>query len=313
MQFDAHEADRFVLRDGGRLLAEYIYRPTDATIESPRPFAVLRTTEGRPVTGYRPDDHPWHKGLSLALPNVGAHNFWGGPTYVRDEGYVQLSNNGTQRHRAFLASDTPIADAVAGLARIEELLDWEAEGGGAVLSEHRTITARAIDDTAWALTWRSVLTNVTTDALAFGSPTTKGREDAGYGGIFWRGAHDFVGGVIAAPRGQVGEAARGELSPWLAHLSADGTAGVLMLDAGTPAAGRAQPPWFARTAEFAGICPAPFFFEERVLAPGDRLTLAVVVLVGDGDVARLAASAGARLVDDVRAVPGTLRPMEVSA
>ena len=109
------------------------------------PTLLLRTRDGRDVTAYRPDDHVWHKGLSLALPVVGAHNFWGGPTYVRGEGYVQLANNGAQVHTSFAASDTPIAEAAGGIARLDERLDWVTEQGETLLREARTITARPID------------------------------------------------------------------------------------------------------------------------------------------------------------------------
>ena len=64
---------------GGRQIATYTYKPTDAQYESPRPyFHPLTTLGGDEVTIFRPWDHVWHKGLSLALPNVGKDNFWGG-------------------------------------------------------------------------------------------------------------------------------------------------------------------------------------------------------------------------------------------
>lgn len=292
---------RLHLRDGEVAIADYVFDPTEPQLESPRPYATLRTRSGREDTAYRPDDHVWHKGLSLALPVVGAHNFWGGPTYVHGEGYVQKSNNGAQVHRAFRPGETPIADAVAGVARIEESLDWVAEGGGVVLVEERTLTARAVDDDTWALTWRSVLRNVSRDVLGFGSPTSKGRDDAGYAGIFWRGPESFTGGAVAGPEGELGDAARGVPGPWLSFTAPDRSVGVLVLDASEGAL--ADPPWFARSEEYAGLNPAPFFFEETPLAPGATLVLGAVVVVGTADVGRFAASIGADLVAEVRRTP----------
>lgn len=289
MRFD-FEDDRLVARHGGVRLLEYVFRPAEPPLESPRPYALLRTPGGVDVTGFRPDDHVWHKGLSLALPNVGPHNFWGGPTYVAGAGYVQQPNNGAQVHRAFSAS--PESD---GVARIDEQLDWIAEDGGAVLAERRTLTARMLADDAWALTWRSVLQNVSTDSLAFGSPTSKGRPDAGYAGIFWRGPSSSTGGEIVGPDGALGDAARGRPSPWLAFVAPDRAAGVLMLDAGSP-----QAPWFARSAEYAGLCPAPFFFDESVVEPGESLVLAAAIIIGAADVAARAAIDGTALVAELR-------------
>src|SRR5690606_212952 len=88
---------------GKQQLLRYVYRPTEAQLESPRPFFhPLRTLVGDCVSLYRPHDHVWHKGIAWSLPNVGPENFWGGPTYVRDKGYVQLPNNGATRHREFV-------------------------------------------------------------------------------------------------------------------------------------------------------------------------------------------------------------------
>ncbi|KQZ85315.1 hypothetical protein ASD56_02910 [Microbacterium sp. Root166] len=306
MRFDTATPGRLVLRDGDVALAEYVYEPDDAPVESPRPYATLRTRAGRDVTAYRPDDHVWHKGLSLALPYVGDANFWGGPTYVHDEGYVQLPNNGAQVHRGFAASDTPLADAVAGLARVDEQLDWVTADGTTILTEARTLTATGIDDESWALTWSSRLTNVSDAPLAFGSPTSHGRPDAGYAGIFWRGPADFTGGTITGPSGAVGDAARGSASPWLAYTSPDGGAGVVVLDARSD-----ESPWFARSEEYAGLCPAPFFYDETVLEPAATLHLGAVVIVGGADAAAHAPITGANLVAAVRSeadVPGTVDP-----
>src|SRR5690349_21126838 len=218
MQFDHGDPGRLVLRDGETELGEYVFEPSEPQLESPRPYLLLRTRDGAAVTGYRPVDHVWHKGLSLALPAVNEHNFWGGPTYVRDQGYVQLPNNGAQVHRGFEASETPIADAVAGAARLDERLDWVTEQGETLLAEARALTARPVADGAYAVTWRSELTNVSADPVAFGSPTTKGRDDAGYAGIFWRGPSAFTGGAIVGPEGEARDGARGRPAPWLTFL-----------------------------------------------------------------------------------------------
>ncbi|HYJ50755.1 MAG TPA: PmoA family protein [Microbacterium sp.] len=298
MRFDDATPGRLVLRDGDTVLAEYVYEPSDVQLESPRPYALLNTRVGTAVTAYRPDDHVWHKGLSLALPNVGPHNFWGGPTYVDGEGYVQRPNNGAQVHRGFHASDTPVADEVAQLARVDERLDWVTEAGETILTEERTLTAALIDDATWALTWSSRLTNISAESLSFGSPTSRGRPDAGYAGIFWRGPSSFTGGDILTPDGPAGDAARGSASEWLAFISPDRTIGVVMLDAGPHAS-----PWFARSADYAGLCPAPFFYDETVVEPGGTLRLGAVILVGGADAGSHAATVGANLVAAVRADP----------
>ncbi|MDR1264388.1 MAG: PmoA family protein [Propionibacteriaceae bacterium] len=262
--------DRLVLSLDGLTLADYVYRPCQPQLESPRPYARLTTRDGHPATAHRPGDHRWHQGFSLALPNVGPDNFWGGPTYLRDRGYVQLPNNGAQVHRSF---ETVRPGAVAVVV---ETLDWITEPGQRILAERRRLTARPLDPNAWALTWASHLTNLTGDPLSLGSPATQGRDDAGYGGLFWRGPEAFRGGAITGPNGPTGEAARGASGPWLAFTAPRDPVSVLLVDA--------QPsgphPWFARSEEYAGLGPAPFFQAETGLAPGASLRLAAVLVVG---------------------------------
>lgn len=293
MRFTDDGAGRLLLRADDAVLAEYVYAPTEPQLESPRPYALVRALGGAPATAYRPADHVWHKGLSLALPVVGDENFWGGPTYVHGRGYVQQANNGAQVHRGFRQADA------GGVARVEESLDWIAEDGRAVLAEERALTGRRLDDDTWALTWRSALRNVTDGPLGFGSPTSKGRENAGYAGIFWRGPEEWTGGEIAGPDGVAGDAARGLPGPWLAFVAPDRSAGVLVRDAAAsaPADG---PPWFARSEEYAGLNPAPFFYTETVLPAGEQLVLAAVVVIGTAEVAAHAGAAG-ELVAEIHA------------
>ena len=91
------------------------------------------TATSSPSTG--PTTTAWHKGISLALPNLGEANFWGGVTFRRGLGYVQLPNNG-RRHVAF--------DRIgggAGPARVDERLRWVTEPGETWLEESRALAA----------------------------------------------------------------------------------------------------------------------------------------------------------------------------
>ncbi len=107
----------------------------------------------------------------------------------------------------------------------------------------------------------------------------------------------ITGGEIMAPSGPAGDEARGEPGPWLAFRAPDRSAGVLMLD------GAEEPnPWFARSEEYAGLNPAPFFFTETRLPRGETLVLSAAVVVGTADVAAQASGAGAELVAELRSV-----------
>jgi hypothetical protein len=258
---------------GGVPVLSYVYRPDAPPLESPRPFFhPLTTLGGETVTQNRPSDHPWHAGLSWALPNVdaasGSHNFWGGPTYVRDRGYLQLPNNGSVEHRGF----TAFAATDRGV-EIEEQLQWMAADRRPVFTEKRRIAVTAADD-RWTLGFATVMRNVSGETLSIGSPSTEGRADAGYGGLFWRGPAAMEGGDVLAE----GTAGMGERGDWMAYSSAAAT--VVMRDGdGNP---RHPVPWFVRTDDYAGLCAAPFFSEPLVVEAGEKVRFAYSVTIADG-------------------------------
>jgi hypothetical protein len=283
----AFSVDHTVGRDirvshAGRPLFGYTYAPDTVQLESPKPYLhPIRTLDGDLVSLFRPHDHVWHKGIAWSLPNVGDDNFWGGPTYLRDRGYVQLPNNGTARHRDLTRLDVA-ADAVS----IEHRLDWTTEAGRPVFEETRGLTTRLVGDgTAWALIFETRMTNVSGDTIAIGSPTTAGRDNAGYGGLFWRGPRSFTGGVIHSPAGSGGEELRGTREEWMGFSgqhdqSARWSTLVMVDDRSNP---RHPPQWFARTENFACLCPAPFFSEELDVPAGSTLVLRYAVVIADGN------------------------------
>ena len=272
-------------------LFRYTFAPDDPPLESPRPFFhPVRTLGGDAVTIYRPHDHVWHKGIALSLPNLGTENFWGGPTF-KDGGYVQLNNDGAMRHDAF-----DLAAAKAGAVRLDERLTWITEAGQTPVTERRRVAAIAWpDDGAWVLAFETTLTNVSGEPIAIGSPTTQGRPNAGYGGLFWRGPRSFTGGLVVLPDATGGDELMGSRAPWLAFTGrhdGHGRASTLVFrDARENFSFPSQ--WFVRSTPFAAVCPAPFFDAEYAFEAGASLTLRYDIAVADG---ALDAAACARLI-----------------
>ncbi|HLT11073.1 MAG TPA: PmoA family protein [Micromonosporaceae bacterium] len=269
------------LHYGPTELVRYVYQPTDAQVESPRPyFHPMRTLAGDLVSLYRPHDHVWHKGLAWSLPNVGAENFWGGPIYLREGGYQQRSNNGAMRHDGF--DRVELHD---GQVTVEERLTWVTEAGEAWFAEARSMRIAVEPDAgAWVLLFGTHLVNQSGHDVVFGSPTTQGRPNAGYGGLFWRGPRSFTGGSVHTPAGAGGDELMGVREPWLAFSGRHDDHGrqstVVMVDAATNAGHPTK--WFVRSTPFACFCPAPFFDTEVTLAPGAELALRYAVVVADG-------------------------------
>lgn len=269
---------------GDTELARYTYLPPEPQIESPRPyFHPVRTLGGKLVTLYRPHDHVWHKGIAWSLPNVERlgeppehENFWGGVTYLRGTGYQQLPNNGAMRHREFQRLDSS-----PDLVHVGQELDWVTQRGDHWGSELRTF-AVTVGSEAWVLSFTTELTNVSGATLRFGSPTTQGRPNAGYGGLFWRGPRSFSGGTVLAPGVAGGDELMGTTAPWLGFTGQhDGHGGASSLVfVSDPAAPPAR--WFVRSEIYACICPAPFFDTEVDVEPGESLGYRYAVVVADG-------------------------------
>jgi hypothetical protein len=281
-----------------RELFRYVFRPDDPQLESPRPFFhPVRTLGGDLVTVYRPHDHVWHKGIALSLPNVGEENFWGGPTF-RGGQYVQAHNDGAMRHDAF-----DVAIVKDGVARLDERLSWVTESGQTTVAERRRIAAAVFPDApaTWLLAFETTMTNVSGADIVIGSPTTEGRPNAGYGGLFWRGPRSFTGGTVVTPDGTGGDELMGTRGPWLAfagrHDGHGRTSTLVFRDA--PANFTYPSQWFVRSTPFAAVCPAPFFDAVHTFPAGAPLTLRYDIAVADGSLdpaacARLAERAAAR-------------------
>jgi hypothetical protein len=260
--------DTPVLRVAGRPVARYVTRPELPDRLSPRPYLhPVTTLSGTAVTELSPVDHTHHLGVGVAVPDVEGHNFWGGRTYVRDQGPTELDNHGAQRHSAFQLRDPD--------GFVEELR-WVASGAE-LLRERRTVAATELTDTAWALDFTFSLTNVTPDPLSIGSPATNGRPGAAYGGFFWR-ARKEAGTPDVFTAGREGEAAvHGTRADWLALA---GTGWTLVFAGATDRT--RQDPWFVRTAEYPGVGASLASDERLPIPPGDTVVRRIVTVVADG-------------------------------
>nr|WP_055505686.1 PmoA family protein [Nonomuraea pusilla] len=258
-------------------LMRYVSTPDPQPFEAPKPYVhPLRTLAGDVVTGYRPHDHRWHKGLQMTASHVSGQNFWGGGTYVREErGYVDLPNNGTMRHDTLEVRE----DGLTGT------LTWRAHDGEPWVRERRELTVGAVDPDAgsWELTWHTAITGLRDEPLSFGSPTTHGRSLAGYSGLFWRGPRAFTGGDVVGPGALGGEEMMGVRAPWLAfrgrHDEVDRASTLVFVPEQGPGP---ETHWFVRSGPFAAVNPSWAFHEEFTLARDETVSRRYVVVVATG-------------------------------
>ncbi|WP_210593277.1 PmoA family protein [Streptomyces sp. GESEQ-35] len=269
--------DSPVLRVAGRPVARYITRPELPARLSPRPYLhPVTTLAGTAVTELSPADHTHHLGVGVAVPDVEGHNFWGGRTYVRDQGPTELDNHGAQRHTTFQLRDPD--------GFVEELR-WVA-AGVELLRERRTVAATELTDSAWALDFTFSVTNVTSAPLSIGSPATNGRPGAAYGGFFWRARKEATAPDVFTA-GTEGEARiHGTRADWLALT---GSTWTLVLAGATDDTRR--DPWFVRTAEYPGVGSSLAYDERLPIEPGDTVVRRIVTVVADGRLGRDEAAA----------------------
>ncbi|MFI2565368.1 PmoA family protein [Paenarthrobacter sp. NPDC018779] len=299
-----HTTNALSYQDDGRTLtftvglqhiASYTYRPTDHQYESPRPyFHPLTTLGGDDVTISRPWDHVWHKGLSWALPNVGEHNFWGGATYTRQTGYANLDNNGAMNHEVFTSIEESADGIVASESLVWTLQPMPGSEGRALISEQRRFAIQLLPiPGSWVLLFETTMDNTSDADINIGSPTTEGRDNAGYGGLFWRGPRSFTGGEFRSEAGAGADEFMGTRSPWIAFtgqhdVTCRKSTILFVEDQANPGASNQ---WFARSSMFACLGSAPFFSEVVPLKVGEPLTYRYAVVISDGDVDAGAAAA----------------------
>jgi hypothetical protein len=256
---------------GGVELFRYTYQPDIPAFECPCPsFHPLRTLDGDVVTGNRPHDHRWHKGLAMTASHLSGQNFWGGVSWVENAGYQVLDNVGALVHRGFTE-------------QWAEDVDWVTAAGEKWISERRAIEAGLGTD-SWSLGLTFELRNVRGETLEFGSPTVFGREMAGYCGFFWRGPRSFTGGSVLASDGQAGPELMGSRARWLAFVGAhdevDRSSTLLFVDdPGNPVPDRR---WFVRTEPYPVVNPSLAFYQPLRLAPDETLRLRYRLVIGNG-------------------------------
>lgn len=178
--------------------------------------------------------------------------------------------------------------AGAPLARLVERLEWAAHDGVPWFDETREIEVPWVDvgRSAWSLRFATRLTNVADRSLVVGSPTTRGRPQAGYGSLFWRGLREFsTGGPVTSAGITDADAATGARAAWVAyHCPYDGDESwATMIFVDDPANPRYPTKWFVRRMPgYPAVSFALTYDEALELAPGEELSLDYRLIVADG-------------------------------
>jgi hypothetical protein len=279
-ELDADQPVR--LQVDGREVASYVWRSELPASTAPRPFLhPVRTLAGTVVTDARPHSHTHQLGISIAAPDIGGRNFWGGRTFVAGHGPAWLDDHGAQRHLKWLRrTDSELAHT----------LHWVDRDGAALLSERRAIGCVPLTPDAWTLSVQTRLTNATDRPLPIRSPAALGRVGAGYGGFFWRGPAVDGQVRVQSPAGTGVRAVHGTTAPWLAvsGTSIDAQWTMLFVPADRTTA---QDKWFVRARDYLGVGSSLTWDRPLVLEPGEQIERHILAVVADGNLTEDAAAA----------------------
>lgn len=277
---DAHQPA--ALHVDGREVAHYIWRSNLPPSTAPRPYLhPVRTHAGTLVTDVRPHSHTHQLGISIAAPDIGGRNFWGGRTFVPGHGPAWLDDHGAQHHRRWLRHTE---------SELAHTLNWVDRDGAALLSERRTIACLPLTADAWTLSVRTRLTNATDRPLPIRSPAALGRAGAGYGGFFWRGPAVTGPVRVQSPAGTGVPAVHGTTAPWLTVSGTSDSAEWTMLFAPADAI-TARYRWFVRARDYLGVGSSLTWDRPLVLAPGEQIERHILAVVADGILTQGAAAA----------------------
>jgi predicted dehydrogenase len=275
---------------GRVVVARYETAPDLPAELAPRPYLhPVRTMAGTVVSDTQPEDHRWHLGVGTAIQDIGGTNAWGGRTFVRDLGYLWLSDHGTVRHTEWIMQRP---DALV------HQLGWFDRHHRCLLTERRTIAAVTGEGGWWALRFRSELRNITSRSLELGSPGSNGRPGGGYGGFFWRLPRPLEEVQVWTESAEGEAGVHGTTAPWLAW-SAQRAEGAFTLLAAPGDDRTAADPWFVRVGGYPGFGSALAWNAPVSVAPDRQETRELLVLVADG---RL--EDGARLCAELHAAAG---------
>jgi len=204
------------LRHGDTLLLRYVFRPDTQPDEAPRPYAhPVRSLAGEILTNFRPNDHRWHHGLNFTINCISGHNFWGGGTYRKEDGYQMRGDHGVQQHGTWLEMSA---------RRIVHTVDWRpGDASEPILHEERAISFEILSPKAWSLRWKATLRNVTDRTLELGQyHSNQGLNGSHYTGLQFRGARELLDDHgdeaigIASEGGREGEeAVHGAPARWM--------------------------------------------------------------------------------------------------
>jgi len=189
MEWKRDEGSLALVQDG-----DVVWKFNFGKDQSKPSFHPVRIPDGPVVTGFRPKDHSWHRGLWFSWKYINGLNYWEeDPKTGLSEGRTEWQNADIEAHPDFSA-------------RIVMDLNYRPPGGQPVLTEHRVMEISAPDCIRtyrmdWAMTLTAA-TNVVLDRTPLpGEPN--GQAWGGYAGLSARFSSDLREAQAISDKNQI--------------------------------------------------------------------------------------------------------------
>lgn len=253
------------LLKGGKTIWRLMFDPK----ASKSAFHPLASVDGEVLTAFRPQDHPWHRGLWFSWKFINGLNYWEeDPNTGIAEGLCEITSTKVTTHPDFSAA-------------IRIGVSYHPPGKPALLTEVRTLKVAAPDaNGCYVIDWTSVFTTgAEAVELNRTPPKASGGVDwGGYAGLSLRFPTGIEGWSFSTSEGAADAAAgNAKNARWADFSSA--TAGVAIFD--HPQNLRYPTPWYLNQS-LPFFSPAVLFNEPLNLVPGQAFTLRYRVLVHRG-------------------------------
>jgi hypothetical protein len=258
------------LQRGGQIVWRFNFGANEAKPN----FHPLALAAGPVLSCYRPQDHPWHRGLWFSWKYINKVNYW------EEDRKTGLSAGKTEWAAPLLETHADFS------ARLVLDLSYHPANGPVVLTEQRVIEVSPPGPAGayhldWTMTFRAAGREVVLDRAP--PVDQQGRNAAGgYAGLGLRAAEDFAEAQVITGNGPVkyeNNRFRGK-APALDFSGMIGgrAAGVAFLD---NAANLNSPtPWYVvNNPPMYYISPAVITYHPQTLKPGETLVLRYRVVV----------------------------------
>ena len=229
-------------------------------------FHPLATLDGKPLTDYRPNDHPWHRGAWFSFKDINGVNYW------EEDSTIEKSAGRTRVEKVVFLPGKDFS------AQLELTLSYSPPGKTELMHEQRVITVSAPDQVGnYRIDWQMAFVaredvSLRRTPLA-GEP--EGAGHGGYAGFSVRLDPHLRTGTVLNSEGQSGAKTHGAPASWISFSKPTGSISVF-----DHPGNHTFPTAVYVNTQMPFLSPAFLFYKGMDLKKSGKLNLSYRILVG---------------------------------